>query len=255
MNKLNLLAAAPLALILALCGCGDGAPTETEATSKAAATAAPKAEPPEGKAWHEVVTVTPEGGYAMGNPDAPTTLIEYGAVTCSHCAAFEQAGFAPLQKEFVDSGKVRFELRNFLLTPFDIPITLLTRCNGPEDYFPLTEQVFEQQAELMAPAIKLSDSDPQAMQDALNGPADERIYQLGKVMGVMDFFKDHGISEDKARTCLNDQKAIEQLIGETKTAIQQKKISGTPTFFLNGEKIETDKWDELRPHLIAAGAR
>ena len=251
MHHRRLLAAAPIALALALVACGDQQPATT---STREAAIAPMVAPPEGKAWHEVVSMTPEGGYAMGNPDAPIKLIEYGAVTCSHCAAFEQSGFAPLKADYVDSGRVRFELRNFILNAYDIPITLLTRCDGPEKYFPLTEQAFQDQEAMMAPAIKLSDSNPQVLQDAMNRPVDERFYELGKAIGVVDFFQARGVSKDKARACLTDQKAMEQLLSMTEAGSNMG-VTGTPTFFLNGEKIQVDHWDDLKPHLAAAGAR
>ncbi len=265
MNKHRLPIAASVALMFALAACGDGAATQAGANpddvaSSAAADAqmaasnASKASPPAGKQWSEIVSLTPQGGYAMGNPDAPITLIEYGAVTCSHCAAFEQSGYAPLKKEFVDSGQVRFELRNFILNAFDIPLTLLTRCAGPDRYFPLTEQVFEQQEALMAPAIKLGENDPQALQDAMNRPVTERFYELGKAMGAVEFFKARGVSEEKARACLSDQKAIEQLVANTESGVKMG-VSGTPTFFINGEKSPANEWDDLKQRLIAAGAR
>ncbi|WP_187335401.1 thioredoxin domain-containing protein [Novosphingopyxis iocasae] len=255
----NALATAPFALAIILAGCGNQDAPESEAkaaTPAAAATgdsAVPSAKPTRaaGQEWSDVVVKTPEGGYAMGDPDAPVTLVEYGAVTCSHCAAFEQSAFAPMKKDYVDSGKVRFELRNFILSPFDIPITLLTQCEGPDRYYPLTEAVFGEQEALMQPAIQLSQSNPQALQDAMNAPLNERFYNLGKAMGVVDFFASRGVSEQKAKACLSDQSAIEQLVATTEKGVSDG-VTGTPTFFLNGEKIQTDKWAEMKPRLDAA---
>ena len=77
---LGLLAAAPLAL--AACG-DDAAPGEV-----AEGEALPAVTAPVGSSWTETVTVTPEGGFMLGNPDAPLKLIEFASHTCGHCATF-----------------------------------------------------------------------------------------------------------------------------------------------------------------------
>ena len=68
--SLPLLALAPL--MLAACG--------GEASSDGAAAAGeplPAIAAPAGTKWADTVTVTPEGGYMIGNPDAPLKLVEY----------------------------------------------------------------------------------------------------------------------------------------------------------------------------------
>ena len=138
------LLAAPLALGLAACSGSDdadaglsGDPIETVA-------------PPEGVAsWSEVVATTPEGGYRMGNPDAPIKLIEFASLTCPHCATFAQTSKEELQGNFVNSGRVSLEFRNFILNPLDLAMTMMTRCGAPESFMALTEQAFLGQQELI----------------------------------------------------------------------------------------------------------
>lgn len=249
----HLITAAPISLALALAACGadtaavEGATESSEALANVAA--------PAGQQWSDVVSVTPEGGYAIGNPDAPIKLVEYGSVTCSHCAEFEQEAFEPLQQEFVNSGRVQFELRNFILNPFDIPITLLTRCSGPEAYFGLTGQTFENQQALMEPVIQLQESNPQALQSAMEQPVEQRFFALAEAMGAIEFFKQRGVSEDQARACLTDQQSVEALIAGTERASTEEDVTGTPSFFLNGNKLETNRWADVKASLMAAGAR
>ena len=81
------LALAPLAA-LAACNSADEAATGSVESEPVEAVAAP-----EGQSWSQIVTQTEQGGYLMGNPDAPIKLVEYGALSCSHCADFaENAG-------------------------------------------------------------------------------------------------------------------------------------------------------------------
>ena len=73
------LCAAPLALGLAACGDADeGGLPSSEPIAKIAA--------PAGQQWVDAVAVTPEGGWLVGNPEAPIKLVEYGSLTCPACA-------------------------------------------------------------------------------------------------------------------------------------------------------------------------
>ena len=50
------------------------------------------AAPPNNGDWSTVVAKTPEGGFLMGNPDAKVKLVEFGSLTCPHCADFDEQG-------------------------------------------------------------------------------------------------------------------------------------------------------------------
>ncbi|MFN3511091.1 MAG: thioredoxin domain-containing protein, partial [Tsuneonella troitsensis] len=91
-----MLRSASLALVaaLALSACSSNETPEGEVAEgeSVAAVAAPA-----GQAWIDVATVTPDGGYMVGNPDAPIKLMEFGSLTCGACANFTQTGFEPLR--------------------------------------------------------------------------------------------------------------------------------------------------------------
>ena len=251
MTRASLFAAAPIALALALSACNDGAETAAEPSGEAIANVSA----PQGQQWRDVVSATPAGGFVMGNPDAPLKLVEYASVTCSHCAEFAKEADEPLKKDYIDSGRVSYEIRNFILTPFDIPITLLTRCSGPDAYFGLTEQNYMNQQEVLAPVMAMQDSNPQRLQAAMEQPPERRFLAMGEAMGVIDFFKARGVSEDQARACLSDIPAIEKLVAITEDASTNKEVTGTPTFFLNGRKLDGNRWSIVQQELQTAGAR
>src|SRR3546814_14680664 len=81
---------------LALAACGD---SKTDLTEQQTAIA--KVAPPAGKAWSDVVAVTPEGGHAMGNPDASIKIVEFASLTCSHCAEFSLESHDELKRDFI----------------------------------------------------------------------------------------------------------------------------------------------------------
>ena len=115
-------AAAPLALGLAGCGDKTAEPAKGDPIAKIA--------PPAGQKWEETVSDGTDGGMVLGNPQAPIKLIEYGSLSCPHCARFAQEGMQPLMNDYIATGRVSFEYRSFAIHPQDIPLTLLVRCTA-----------------------------------------------------------------------------------------------------------------------------
>ncbi|MDE2595667.1 MAG: thioredoxin domain-containing protein [Sphingomonadales bacterium] len=242
------LALALVALPLALTACKkDGA----DATAPSGAPIA-KIAPPAGKAWSDVVSATPEGGFVMGNPNAPIKLVEYGSLTCPHCAEFAEKSAAPLRDNFVASGRVSFEFRNFVRDAIDITAAQLTHCGTPESFFPLTEQVFANQKDMFA---KAQAAGQPAYEAAMNQTDGKRGLALGQLTGLVDFFAARGISKDQAAACLSDTAKAQKLAKDTQDQGAQFDIQGTPTLLINGAKIDTVSWDEVKARLETMGAR
>jgi protein-disulfide isomerase len=241
----SLIITAAAALALAACGSGDSA-------------GAPKGEPiakvaaPAGKAWTDVVTKTEVGGYKMGNPDAKLQLVEYGAITCPGCAQFSVQSTEELN-EIVNTGVVAMEFRPYLVHGVqDIPGFLLAACSGPEAFFPLTEQLYAEQQSWLSKISTVTEADQQAMQKM----TPEQISTLlGTKMGLIDFVKSRGISEDQAKSCLSDKAAIDALIASTERGTKEDGVTGTPFFLLNGAKLDASSWNQVKGKLVEAGAR
>jgi protein-disulfide isomerase len=245
MNIKSFLIAGIAALALASCGGGDagGAP-KGEPIAKVAA--------PQGKAWVDVVSKTDVGGYKMGNPDAKLQLVEYGAITCPGCAQFSVQSTEELH-ELVNTGVVAMEFRPFLVHGVqDIPGFLLAQCSGPEAFFPLTDQMYAEQESWLSKISTVTEADQQAMQKM--SPAEISML-LATRMGLIDFVKSRGISEDQAKACLTDKAAIDGLIKLTEKGTKDDKVSGTPFFLLNGAPIDAGSWNQVKGKLVEAGAR
>lgn len=240
-------ALAPLALGLAACG-------SKEDAAPAGPTGEPIARiaPPAGKSWAETVVITPEGGYRMGNPDAPIKIVEFASLTCSHCAEFAEAASAELRDNFVASGRVSYELRNFVRDAIDITATQLTQCGTPETFFALTDQVFAYQAGIFEKAQSASKEQQQA---AFSLPPAQRGPALGELTGLTEYVTARGISKDQANACLADAAKAEKLAAQTQAAGEQYQIEGTPTFLVNGQKTDYNTWDKLKADLERLGAR
>jgi protein-disulfide isomerase len=234
---------APLALGLAACGKKDG-------SSAASDQPAAKVAAPAGKAWQDVVAKTPEGGVRMGNPDAPIKLVEYGSLSCPHCAKLSNEGFQPLVSNYVDSGRVSYEFRSFAIHGIDVPLTVLVRCGATESFFGLVEQIYQNQEAMIARAQQ---GDAQA-QAAANLPPSQRIVTMATAYGLIDFFAQRGIATDQAKACLANPAAAEQVAKEADTA-GKAGIDSTPTIMINGDKVDAHTWQELEPELKNRGAR
>lgn len=237
--------AAPLAMALAACGGGDGGATASGDPIAAIA-------PPAGQSWTETVEKTPQGGYRMGNPDAPIKLVEFASLTCPACAAFSEASSAELRDDFVASGRVSFELRNFVRDAIDITAAQLTRCGAPESYFALTEQAFANQEAMFQNMQKGGEP---AFNQAMNAPENQRGMAIAELAGLVDFFAARGISREQAATCLADVKATEALAQQTQDQGKELNITGTPSFMINGERVDVTNWPDMKARLEAMGAR
>jgi protein-disulfide isomerase len=236
-------AVAPLALGLAACGNKEGG-------SAASDQPAAKVAPPAGKAWQDVVVKTPEGGYLMGNANAPIKVVEYGSLSCPHCAKLSNDGFRPLADNYVNSGRVSYEFRSFAIHGIDLPLTVLASCNGPESFFGLTEQLYQNQEAVMTRAQQ---GDAQA-QAAAKLPRNQQMAAIAEAYGLTDFFAQRGIALDQAKACLANTAAAEAIAKQAEEA-GKAGIDSTPTVMVNGDKLEAHTWQELEPELKSRGAR
>ncbi len=242
----------PLLALATLAACTKQ-PDATNATVPVAKTSAVAA--PAGQDWTQVVSKTPEGGYRMGNPAATLKLVEYGSRTCPTCGLFGREGMHPLETNYVKSGKVSYEFREFLVHgPPDLPASLLGRCAGAQPFFPLLEAMYRDQAQF---ETKLEDQAATAkLQASLAGAEPPKVANAwGDYMGYVDYVKQRGIPEAKARACLADTKEIGALVAMMNDAQTNKAVTGTPAFFLNGKLLENQlSWAQVEQSLKAGGA-
>lgn len=157
----------------------------------------------------------PLGDVWLGPKDAKVTIIEYASMTCSHCATFHRQTWPTLKERYIDTGKVRFTLREFPLDPLATAAFMLARCDGDAKYFPITDLLFDQQ-QAWAYVQK-----PQSPVDALE-----------------QMLRQAGYSKEKFEACLKDQKIYNAVNAVKQRGLDVYKIDSTPTFFINGERYK-----------------
>ncbi|MHA7819406.1 MAG: thioredoxin domain-containing protein [Erythrobacter sp.] len=235
--------AAPLALALAACG-GDATDADLDGEVIAPIAA------PEGTNWSETVTVSDSDGYVVGNPDAPLKLVEYASHTCGGCANFAATG-KPGIMEYVATGVVSFEQRNLVRDPIDLTIATLVRCGADENMQTLSDMAWANLSQTFAQI----DANGAQYQAAGEAPIEQRFVMIAEAAGLIDFFAARGLSADQQRACLTDREAIERIANNSSEQAQELGINSTPTFLLNGNKVDAIQWTDLEPILQRAGAR
>jgi len=209
----------------------------------------PAAAAPQKKAsdWTRTVVVTPDGGFRMGNPMAKVRLIEYGSLTCPRCRQFAETGNAPLIA-YVKSGKVSFEYRNYVLNSIDIAASLVARCGGTQRFFPIVDKLYATQPDWVGKIVNLSSAEKQRLTELADGP---RMVRLAEVGGIKSLAATHGLPAAQADKCLADTAAmsrLEQMVEKGRSF----GVEGTPTFFVNGIKVNASDWPSLEPFIKRA---
>ena len=146
----------------------------------------------------------------LGEEAAPITIIEYASMTCPHCANFHETILPTIKEKYVDTGKVKLIFREFPLDARAYAASMLARCADKQFYFPMTDVLFKQQ-ETWARA-----EDPR-------GP----LLQIAKLAGF---------TQESFEACLKNQELLDKVNETRKKAAEEYGVSGTPSFFINGEK-------------------
>ena len=238
-------AATTAALALALSACSDAPEDTAELEGEPIAAIAA----PDGGSWLDTAVQTEDGGYRIGNPDAPLKLVEYASHTCGACAAFSAQGAPALEEEYVTSGVVSYEVRNLIRDPLDMTISVLARCGADEAYHPRANAAWAALGEF---SQNLSGEKYQA---AMAQPIEQRFVAIAEGAGLIEFFATRGLSTDQARQCLADVDNINAIAERSEASASEANVTATPTFFLNGARIDGSQWPTVEPALQRAGAR
>ena len=151
---------------------------------------------------------------SLGNANAKVTVVEYASATCSHCARWNKDVYPAFKAKYVDTGKVNYVYREFLTNPPQLAAAgfLLARCAGQDKYFQVTDAIFRQQ---------------------------DAIYESQDLWGgLLKIGKSFGLTEEQFTAALQDKAALDAVNARVEKAAERDKVEVTPTFFVNGERLE-----------------
>ena len=146
----------------------------------------------------------------QGSKDAPVTIIEYASMTCSHCAHFHETTYPTLKSKYIDTGKVRFTLREFPFDPIAVAGFMVARCAGEKR---------------------------EAMIGLLFSQQKNWAFSDKPLQGLTALVKQTGMSQEKFDACLQDKALYANVNQVFEKASKQFKVDSTPTFFINGKKV------------------
>lgn len=163
---------------------------------------------------------------ALGDENAPVTVIEYASLTCSHCAHWHEEIFPTVNEDYIKTGKVRFILREMPVIPGHPALVarsyagaMLARCaadtGGADSYFAMMDTLFETQE------VWAFGNDARA--------------ELLKTAAAA------GIDEPTFDACLQRAELKAHIDGNIDIATDEYDIQGTPGFIINGkyERFQT----------------
>jgi protein-disulfide isomerase len=148
----------------------------------------------------------------LGQPDAPITIFEFASLTCPHCADFDANTLPKLKADWIDTGKARLIFRDFPLDQGAVRAATLARCAPPEQFYAFIDALFRSQANW-----------------AVSGKVETALGKLAKVAGM---------SDEQFAACMKDEGLQKQVLNARLEAEQQYNIGSTPTFFINGTRLE-----------------
>lgn len=155
--------------------------------------------------------------FTVGNISAPVQIVAYDSFSCPYCATFMNKIFPELEEKYIKTGKVLFIHREFPLDLQSLQATKLLRCftankGNNVKAFDVIKILFQSQTEWLS--------------------ATE--YE-GKLIEIFNFI---GLSKKDATACIANKELETKILEERLQAAKLLKISGTPTFFINGKKME-----------------
>ena len=168
------------------------------------------------------------GDMNLGNPNAPVRVVEYLSLACPHCAHFHEEVFPDFKARYIDTGRFYFTVRELLTAPVEVAAAgfLMARCGDGSRYFPVVDALFKSQPR----------------------------WQQGQIKPIfLEIAKANGLSEAQFQACITDETAGVALEKRIQYAVETDKVDSTPTFFINGVKLDSQTVPTLPELDVAIG--
>ncbi len=168
----------------------------------------------------DIMAPSPLPEMSFGSTTAPVTIIQYASMTCPHCRRFHADTFPEFKRTYIDTGKVRYILREFPIGKASGMATIALRCAAPDKYLTLYGKFMEQQPNWVAQEVKL-----------------DAIFTVAQQVGM---------TRPEFDACAKNHSMIENLKW-VKERGRKLGIIGTPNFFVGDKLVKSVlTMDEIR---------
>ncbi len=158
----------------------------------------------------------------LGSEDTEIEVIEYASFTCSHCASFHKNAFEALKENYIDTGKISFEMREVYFDRVGLWAGITARCGGRSKYFAIVDILFDKQSEWA------------------NGLDAQAIATRLKAIGLAV-----GLKPETIDACFRDGPKAEMLVNTSKGFMDADGIKSTPSFVINGKKYSNMSYEKF----------
>lgn len=166
----------------------------------------------------------------FGSETAPVTIIEYASITCHFCMRFHTETWPGLKEKYVDTGRVRFIMREFPLDPLATAGFMLARCAGDDKWYAMLDMLYRSK-ETWGHASNPSEALLQTVRQA-------------------------GFTKDSFEACLQNEELYKGVRAVADRGSKEFGVNSTPTFFINGIKrtgaLTLTQFDDVLAPLLAA---
>ena len=145
-------------------------------------------------------------GHALGNKNAPISIYEYSSFGCHHCADFHLETLPKLQKDFIDSGKVRVVFVSFPLVSRAMMGAMIASCMPEKNYHEFVSLLFKKQRDW-----------------GLSFRPEKLLTEYASL---------NGMTKEEVAKCLKDEKLAQNIIEERQQAIEKLNVQGTPALLI-----------------------
>ena len=159
---------------------------------------------------------------ALGDVNAPVTVVEYASFTCPHCATFHKNVLPSITENYIDTGKVRFIFREAYFDKYGLWASLMARCGGEMRYFGITDILMEDQG------AWLGEGDPATVVANLR--------RIGLTAGL---------TNENLDACFNDADQVQALVAWYQENFTRDNMDSTPSFLINGQKYANMSYDKF----------
>lgn len=158
---------------------------------------------------------------AIGDENAPITIVEYASFTCPHCASFHANQYPQLKANYIETGKVRFIYREVYFDRPGLWASMMARCGGDSRFFAIADMLYARQREWT---------------QGDGGAVASNLRKIGLSVGI---------DADELDACMADGEMAQNLVGWYRENADADQVQSTPILIIDGEKFSNMSYGDL----------